>query len=90
MMREYVKELINKMSRSIGRQISLNTPLLNASLPNGSRLNAIISQYQQRPNNNFKKFKFNPLTPIDLINYNTFSKEIATFLWLAMQTDSNY
>jgi Flp pilus assembly CpaF family ATPase len=87
---EYVKELINKMSRSIGRQISLNTPLLNASLPNGSRLNAIISPISNKdPIITLRKFKFNPLTPIDLINYNTFSKEIATFLWLAMQTDSN-
>ncbi len=87
---EYVKELINKMSRSVGRQISLNNPLLNASLPNGSRLNAIISPISNKdPIITLRKFKFNPLTPIDLINYNTFSKDVATFLWLAMQTDSN-
>ena len=87
---EYVKELINKMSRSIGRQISLNNPLLNASLPNGSRLNAIISPISNKdPIVTLRKFKFNPLTPVDLINFNTFSKEVAIFLWLAMQTDSN-
>lgn len=87
---EYVKELINKMSRSIGRQISLNNPLLNASLPNGSRLNAIISPISNKdPIITLRKFKFKPLTPVDLINYNTFSNDIATFLWLAMQTDSN-
>lgn len=87
---EYVKELINKMARSIGRQISINYPILNASLPDGSRLNAIISPISDKyPLITLRKFKANPLTPINLINYNTISEDIATFLWLSMLTDSN-
>ncbi len=87
---EYITELINKMARSIGRQISLNNPILNASLNNGSRLNAIIPPISgEHPTITLRKFKYNPLTPIDLINYNTINLDLATFLWLAMQTDSN-
>jgi len=87
---EYVKELINKMSRNIGRQISLNYPLLNASLPDGSRLNAIIEPISNKnPLITLRKFKYNPLTPIDLIKFDTFNIELATFLWLSMLTDSN-
>lgn len=87
---EYVRELINKMARNIGRQISINSPLLNASLPDGSRLNAIIPPISnQAPSITLRRFKFNPLTPIDLIKYNTFSEELCTFFWLSMLTDSN-
>lgn len=87
---EYVKELINKMSRQIGRQISINNPVLNASLPDGSRLNAIIPPISNKyPLITLRRFKYNPLTPLNLVDYHSLSMEIAAFLWLAMQTDSN-
>jgi len=87
---DYLRELINKMARNIGRQISINSPMLNASLPDGSRLNAIIPPISNNaPSITLRRFKFNPLTPLDLIKYNTFSDELCTFLWLAMLTDSN-
>lgn len=87
---EYVKELINKMSRAIGRQISINNPMINASLPDGSRLNAIIPPISNKyPLITLRRFKYNPLTPLDLVDYGSFSTDIATFLWLSMQTDSN-
>jgi Flp pilus assembly CpaF family ATPase len=88
---EYVRELINRMSRSIGRRITFNQPLLNAALPDGSRLNAIIPPISNKyPSLTLRRFRYNPLTPLDLINFNTFSSELATFFWLALQTDSNF
>jgi len=87
---DYVRELINRMSRVIGRRVTLNQPLMNASLPDGSRLNAIIPPISNtHPIATLRRFRYNPLTPLDLIEFGTMSKEIAAFLWLTMHTDAN-
>ncbi len=86
----YVKELINRMSRVVGRRITLNNPLMNASLSDGSRLSAIIPPISCNfPILTLRRFKYNPLTPLDLISFETMSEEMAVFFWLALQTDSN-
>ena len=67
-----VKDLINKMSRTIGRRITLQNPKLNAVLPNGERLNACLEPVSfSGPTFTIRKFREQPFTPIDLIENNT-------------------
>jgi len=86
---DYLKELINRLARGIGRRLTLTTPILNAALEDGSRLSAVAEPISNLPLATIRRYKYNPLTPLDLINYKTISKEIALFLWLVLQTDSN-
>ncbi|MFA6065210.1 MAG: type II/IV secretion system ATPase subunit [archaeon] len=82
-----IRTLINKMAAPLGRQLSYNSPILNAVLKDGSRLNASMSPIAfSGINATIRKFKENPLTPISLVEYETISREAIAFLWLAMQT----
>ncbi|MDO8537654.1 MAG: ATPase, T2SS/T4P/T4SS family [archaeon] len=85
-----VKDLINKMSRGIGRRITLQNPKLNAVLPNGERLNACLEPVSfSGPTFTIRKFRETPFTPIDLIENKTVSSDAMAFLWMALQTDAN-
>ncbi|MDD3083423.1 MAG: ATPase, T2SS/T4P/T4SS family [Candidatus ainarchaeum sp.] len=87
---EKIKTIINKISSPLGRQISFNNPILNATLSNGSRLNASMDPIAFTGINvTIRKFKENPLTPTNIINFNTINTEAMAFLWLVMQTSSS-
>ncbi|MDD3085805.1 MAG: ATPase, T2SS/T4P/T4SS family [Candidatus ainarchaeum sp.] len=84
---EKIKTLINKMASPLGRQLSYHTPLINAVLKNGSRLNASMNPIAfSGINATIRKFKENPLTPLNIIDYGTINTSATAFLWLAMQT----
>ncbi len=86
----YLKEMINKMARNVGRRITLSSPILTASLKDGSRLNAIIKPVvNSEVSLTIRKFRYRPLTPIDLIKNNTISLDLIVFLALAMQSEIN-
>lgn len=84
---ETVKNLANRMGRKIGRHLSLQKPLLNAFLPDGSRLNACIDPVALEPALTIRKFRDTPFTPTELVQNNTLSFEAVAFLWFAMQSD---
>ena len=87
---EKVKNLVNRMAAPLGRQLSFYTPTINAVLKDGSRLNASMNPVAfSGINLTIRKFKENPLTPIDLVEFGTISEEAMAFLWLAMQTSSS-
>ncbi len=78
-----IKYLIDKMARIVGRRIDQQTPLLDARLPDGSRVNATIPPVSlEGPTISIRKFRKDPLTVIDILNFGTFSIDVAAFLWL--------
>ncbi|MBU1197925.1 CpaF family protein [Candidatus Micrarchaeota archaeon] len=78
-----IRNLIDKMARSIGRRIDIQAPLLDARLPDGSRVNATIAPASIDGSTlTLRKFRKDPLTVIDLMNSGTVSLELAGFLWL--------
>ncbi len=84
----YVKDLVNKMARCSGRRLSLNSPVLNAVLPDGSRLSAAISPVSfSGPALTIRKFKKRPFSPRNLVENSTFSAELMAFLEIALQCD---
>ena len=87
---EKIKNLVNRMAATLGRQLSFYTPTINAVLKDGSRLNASMNPVAfSGINLTIRKFKENPLTPVDLVENGTISDETMAFLWLAMQTSSS-
>jgi len=85
-----VKDLVNRMARKIGRRLSMQTPKINAVLPDGSRLNATIKPVSfTGPSFTIRKFKEEPFTPLDLIENNTFTAELMAFIWMALESDAS-
>jgi len=81
-----VVDLINKMGREVGRRVDYSSPLLDARLVDGSRVNATIKPASiSGPTITIRKFKADPFSIIDLINFGTFTSEVAAFLWLAVE-----
>ncbi len=77
---------IEKIARHVGRRIDQQNPLLDAILPDGSRVNATIPPISlDGPTLSIRKFRRDPLTIIDLINYGSLNSDVAAFLWLATE-----
>ncbi|MFH0971546.1 MAG: ATPase, T2SS/T4P/T4SS family [Candidatus Micrarchaeota archaeon] len=86
--KEFAANTINKMARALGRRITYRSPLLNAQLPDGSRLHATVSPVN---GNEFeitiRKFSKSPLCILDLVKNRTINADGAAFLWLAAFAD---
>ena len=80
----------NIIARRVGRQITVLTPLLDAHLVTGDRVNAILYPINTKGNTiTIRKFARDPYTMIDLINNKTCNIEIAILLWLAIEYEMN-
>ncbi len=86
----FVRDLANKMARKIGRRLTLECPKLNANLPDGSRLTAIIPPISEEASLTIRKFRAEPFTAIDLVENNTFSSEFCAFIWLALELECSF
>jgi len=85
---ENVQEMTNILDRiafSVGRRIDSASPLLDARLKDGSRVNATMSPPSlDGPTLTIRKFKKDPLTIVDLLRFNTLNSEVGAFLWLVV------
>ena len=78
--------IIEKISNQVQRKIDKQTPLLDARLNDGSRINATIPPLTpDGPTVTIRKFKKDPLTIFDLIKSNTMSTHLAAFLWIVIE-----
>lgn len=78
---EHVLHVIEKIVAPIGRRIDESSPMVDARLPDGSRVNAIIPPLALNgPTITIRKFSKDPFTIHDLINFGTLTSEMATFL----------
>jgi pilus assembly protein CpaF len=78
---EHVMSVIEKIVSPLGRRIDESSPMVDARLPDGSRVNAIIPPLALNgPVVTIRKFAKDPFTIRDLINFGTISEEMAIFL----------
>jgi len=75
------------MAQRSGKQISVAEPVLDATLPDGSRLNATLGKHVTKRGSSFtiRRFKENPFTPLDLLRFKTMSTEMMVYLWVAIE-----
>jgi pilus assembly protein CpaF len=78
---EHVLRIIDRIVAPLGRRIDESSPLVDARLPDGSRVNAVIRPISLvGPVITIRKFSKKPLTIDDLIRFGSMTKEIADFL----------
>ncbi|MEW6070854.1 MAG: type II/IV secretion system ATPase subunit, partial [Candidatus Thermoplasmatota archaeon] len=84
---EELDSFVISLSQKCGRQISVAEPLLDATLPDGSRLQAALAREVTTRGGSFtvRRFRENPLTPPDLVRFNTNSAEMMAYLWLGVE-----
>jgi len=78
---------ILKLAYLCNRQISLAQPLLDGTLPDGSRAQLTFGKEVTPKGSTFtiRKFKRSPLTITDLISYNTISPELGAYFWFVIE-----
>jgi len=87
---EHVMNVIEKIVAPIGRRIDESSPLVDARLPDGSRVNAIIPPLALNgPTITIRKFSKDPFTIDNLIGFGTVTREMATFLDACVKADLN-
>lgn len=78
---EHVLHIIEKIVAPIGRRIDESMPMVDARLPDGSRVNAIIPPLALRgPSITIRKFSKDPLKIEDLIRFGSLTPEMAKFI----------
>ena len=80
-----------RIAQICGRHISIADPLLDATMPDGSRIQLTLGREVTTRGSSFtiRKFKESPLTPPDLIDYHTYSTSTIAYLWLAAENNKN-
>lgn len=78
---EHLLNVINRIVSSVGRRIDETSPMVDARLADGSRVNAVIPPVVLNgPTVTIRKFSKNPLTASDLIRFNAVSPKMMSFL----------
>ncbi len=78
---DHVRRVIDKIVSAIGRRVDESTPMVDARLPDGSRVNAVISPLAiGGPFLTIRKFATDPLQIDDLIRFGSINAHAARFL----------
>jgi pilus assembly protein CpaF len=86
----HLLRIIDKIVSQIGRRIDESSPMVDARLPDGSRVNAIIPPLSLRgPVLTIRKFSRDPYTMDDLITFGSISAKAAHFLAACVQGQLN-
>ncbi|ACM56576.1 ATPase, T2SS/T4P/T4SS family [Halorubrum lacusprofundi] len=80
-------DFVVKLAQRSGKGISKRRPQVDATLPDGSRAQLTLGREVSDHGTNYTIRQFNeiPFTPIDLINWKTFSLDEMAFLWLSIE-----
>jgi len=75
------------LAQRCGKHISVAQPMLDATVPDGSRLQATLGMHVTKRGSSFtiRRFRENPFTPLDLVRFKTMSPEMMAYLWTAIE-----
>ena len=73
------------------KHISIANPMMDASLPDGSRIQLTFGREVTRKGSTFtiRRFRADPLTITDLLDFETLSSEVAAWFWLTIERKAN-
>lgn len=87
---DHVLRVIRRILAHLGRRIDEASPMVDARLPDGSRVNAIIPPLAlDGPCLSIRKFRKQPLLSADLLQYGTVDNEMLAFLTAAVERRCN-
>ena len=81
-----LNSFVVRLSQICGKQISIYSPIVDGKLPDGSRLQATLAKTVTNGSTyTIRRFRENPLTPIDLIKFKSLSIEMAAYFWICIE-----
>src|SRR2546427_10891769 len=75
------------LAQRSGKHISVAQPMLDATIPDGSRLQATLGMHVTKRGSSFtiRRFRENPFTPLDLVRFKTMSPEMMAYMWVPIE-----
>src|SRR6266480_180433 len=78
---DHLMQIIDRIVSKVGRRVDETSPMVDARLPDGSRVNAIIPPLAlDGPSMSIRRFGANPLKLEDLLNFKAFTPEMAMLM----------
>jgi flagellar protein FlaI len=80
-----------RLAQQAGRHISVGDPVLGTTLPNGARAELALGEEVTPRGSAFtvRMYADEPFTPVDLVQYGTFSVEQMAYLWLCIENNKS-
>jgi archaeal flagellar protein FlaI len=84
---EDLDSFVTKLAQRSGKYISIAEPILDATMQDGSRIQMTLGQEVTAHGSTFtiRKFKDEPITPTDLIEWHTFAPLSIAYIWLCVE-----
>jgi len=84
--------MVVKLAQKCGKHISIGSPITQATLPDGSRLEATLGREVTTRGSSFtiRRFRSEPFSPVDLVNYDTYSVDMLAYMWLIIENNMNF
>jgi flagellar protein FlaI len=88
---EELNKYVLKIAQKADKQMSLTSPLVDAALPGGARAQITYTDIITSKGSSFtiRKFKADPMTPVDLINIGTYDSELMAYIWLLVENNKS-
>jgi len=85
--RDELDNFVVRLAQQSGRHISIGDPMVQTTLPDGSRVEMALGEEVTPRGSAFtiRKYADEPFTPIDLLEYGTFDVDQMAYLWLAIE-----
>jgi flagellar protein FlaI len=85
---EELDSFVVKLAQRAGKYISISEPMVDATMPDGSRIQMTLGQEVTAHGSTFtiRKFKDEPITPTDLIEWHTFSPVAIAYIWICVES----
>ena len=86
-----LSSFVFKLAQKCGKHISIAEPMLDATMPDGSRIQMTLSDEITARGSTFtiRKFREDPFSPPDLVEFNTMSAEMVAYMWIAVENGVN-
>ena len=86
-----LNNFVIQLAQRSGRHVSISDPVVSTTLPDGSRIELALGEEVTPRGSAFtiRKYADEPFTPIDLLNFGTFSLEMLGYLWLAIESNKS-
>ncbi len=83
---EELDRFVIELSERIGKPVSHARPIVDATLPDGSRINIVFGKDVSLHGSNFtiRKFSKKPISVIQLIKWGTLDERVAAYLWMLL------
>lgn len=88
---EELDHFVIRLSEKMGKPVTFRSPIVDAALPDGSRINIVFGDDVSKRGSNFsiRKFSETPMSIIELIEFGSLSYEMAAYVSLVMGEGMN-